>query len=486
MSTPRVRLAPSPTGNFHIGTLRAGLFNWLFARHFGGVFVLRIEDTDTARSFSHFEENIIEGLDWMGLTPQEGPIQGGPFGPYRQSERMKTGEYLKVAQQLLKSGHAYLCFCSEEELDAGRKAADAAHKPYVYPRTCAHLSPEEVQEKLDQKIPYTIRFRLPDQKICQFEDLIRGKIEFDMQLLSDFVMIKSDQSPSYNFAVVVDDLAMQITHVIRGEDHISNTPRQIAVFEALGVHPPLFAHLPMILGTDRSKLSKRHGATSVSDYKAQGFLPQALLNYLVLLGWSSPDGKEIMSRAEMSEKFTLDRVSKSGAIFDIAKLKWMNGQYIRTLDPHALHTALWPFLTEDQQHILLPKGEAYITQALFSLRDNLDLLSDIQAHIGVYLRSEADFQSELTQLKPLSPADETVLVALEAWLVAHPQSSTPQEMAQALEEVVAQVGLGKGKVFKPIRWAVSGQGSGPNLPEFLSILPKETLISRIQFARTTF
>ncbi len=476
----RVRIAPSPTGNLHIGTLRTTLFNWLFAKHNKGTLILRIEDTDQERSKKEFETNIFEGIDWMGLTPDEGPLQGGAFGPYRQSERMAQGLYISYAQDMLKQGRAYHCFCSEQELDAEREAADALKKPYVYSRKCLHLSQDEIAQKKAAGIPASIRFKMPDQHSLTFTDIIRGDITFDLTLISDFVILKSDQSPSYNFAVVIDDWLMEISHVIRGEDHISNTPRQLALFEALGKTPPRYAHLPMILGTDKSKLSKRHGATSVTDYAGQGYLSSALFNYLVLLGWSSPDGQELLTQQAIIDAFTLERISKSGAVFDIVKLKWMNGQYIRNLDETALYNCLTPLLNADIQKHLSQFDAKTLQKMMMSVRDNLDLLTDINTYLAVYCLSDQDV-NELNKAHVFSDSDKQVVSALCEKLEAHDGEVNPQDVDGFLADILSATGLGKGKVFKPIRQACSAQGSGPHLPDLLSLIPKESLIKRCRF-----
>ena len=312
---PRVRFAPSPTGDLHVGSVRTALFNWAYAKVNGGSFVLRIEDTDAKRSTRAFENNILEGLDWLGLKPDEGPIEGGEFGPYRQSERIEAGLYQKIANKLIEQGLAYYCFESEEELEAERLEAEAKKIPYVYSRKSLSYSEEEVKQKLNQGIKASVRFKVPDAGEICLEDMLRGTVRFDLSLFSDFMILKSDGNPSYNFAVVVDDIGMQISHVIRGEDHLSNTPKQWLIYEALGVKPPKFCHVPMILGQDRSKLSKRHGASAVTEYRDQGFLAESMVNFMALLGWSHPEAKELFSLDELATRFSQKRLSKSNAIF---------------------------------------------------------------------------------------------------------------------------------------------------------------------------
>lgn len=478
MASVRVRFAPSPTGNLHLGTLRTALFSWLYARHHQGVFVLRIEDTDLQRSESHYEHSIFEGLSWLGLDIEEGPDLGGAYAPYRQSERAALGIYQAAADQLLEKKLAYYCFCTTEELAADRALAEAEGRPYVYSRKALELSEEDIAAKLAAGEPYVIRFKMPAHETVTFHDVIRGDISFELGLISDFVLLKSDGTPSYNFACAVDDAAMEITHVIRGEDHISNTPKQLVLYEALGAKVPLFAHLPMILGPDKSKLSKRHGATSVTEYREAGYLSDALFNYMALLGWSSPDAREIMTREEIMALFTLERVSKSGAVFDVVKLKWMNGQYIRKLDKSALWDAVKPFISEATLAALSARYSTDVCKdVVFSVRDNLDVLTDIEQYVSVYIETSADYKEKVAALV-FSESDRQVLAFFLEHLRALPGALSPADVDRILELILAQTGFGKGKVFKPIRLACTGYPSGPHLPELLSILGKELLIER--------
>ncbi len=466
----RFRIAPSPTGNLHIGTLRTTLFNWILAQKEEGCLILRIEDTDQERSKSEFEANIIDGITWMGLTPHEGPI--------RQSDRMKDGIYQQYAKRLIDEKHAYLCFCSDAELDAERALAQSHNQPYRYSRKCHGLSKEDITSKIAQKIPFTVRFYIQDGPPIVFDDAIRGPISFDRHLLSDFVLVKSDKSPSYNFAVVVDDLDMAITDVVRGEDHISNTPRQLLLFEALGATPPQYAHLPMILGTDRSKLSKRHGATSVTQYRDMGYLPEAIFNYLVLLGWSSTTGEDILTQEQVIEEFSVSRISKSGAIFDIAKLKWMNGQYIRKLSPDNLVKALTPYVTPEALAMLQGMDSERVKRIFVSIQDNLDVLTDINVYVPVYLYGFDDFKKYVDSLT-FTPQD---LEVIKRFLdKCSGLTFDSKSIEDKLQETIQDTGLAKGKVLKPIRYASSGLGSGPHLPEFLSILTLKEVQKRLEY-----
>ncbi len=474
----RVRFAPSPTGNLHIGTLRTALFNQLFAKANGATTVLRIEDTDASRSSPAYETSIMEGLSWMGLIPDEGPHCDGGYGPYRQSERGAL--YQEAADRLVDAGHAYFCFCSAEALDEERAYADAQKQPYVYSGKCRHLSAETRDRYVAEKRPYTYKFHVPTTGDIVVSDLIRGGISFESRLIGDFVMMKSDGMPSYNFAVVVDDIHMDITHVIRGEDHISNTPKQIALFQALGANVPAFAHLPMILGPDKSKLSKRHGATNVTEYREQGFLAEAMFNYLALLGWSSPDDKEIMTPEDIFARFSLDRVSKSGAVFDLTKLTWMNGQYIRALPAPAFYQVVLPFLNEDNRKAMVSLTAQQQEDAFFSVRDNIDTLVQINDYLTVYTMSESSFQTAIASVT-WQATDMSVIAAFAtAW---QDQSPTTVEAIDGLiATIVTQTGLGKGKVYKPIRLATSGLGNGPHIAAYLQVFGYDKVLQRLRSA----
>ncbi len=337
----RVRIAPSPSGNLHIGTARTALFNYLFAKKTGGEYVLRIEDTDLDRSSEAYKQNIFDSLKALGLNWDEGPDVGGPYGPYKQSERFDI--YPKYAQMLIDKGYAYECFCSNEDLDEEHRIAEEKKIPYKYSRKCLNLTKEQKDELKAKGIKPSIRFKV-DAKELIFNDLVKGELKFDTGLIGDFAIMKSNGTPTYNFAVVIDDMLMKISHVIRGEDHISNTPKQILIYEALGAPVPKFGHLGMILAPDRSKLSKRHGATAVSDFIKEGYLTEALLNFVALLGWAPSDGVEIKNVDEIAADFRINEVSSSNSIFEYEKLNWMNGQYIKHMDISKLTDLAIPFL----------------------------------------------------------------------------------------------------------------------------------------------
>jgi len=337
----RVRFAPSPTGQLHVGNARTALFNWLLARGHDGTFILRIEDTDVERSTKQSEESILDDLRWLGLEWDEGPDVGGSGGPYRQSERLHL--YSSYANELLAGGHAYYCFCAPQKLEDDRRKDLAAGRPPKYRGTCRSLSPEDARRRIEAGERGVIRFRVPEHVDVAFQDLVRGEVTFSTDVIGDYVIVRSDGHPAYNFAVVVDDALMEITHVIRGEDHISNTPRQVLLYRALSFTPPQFAHLSMVLGPDHTPLSKRHGATSVSEFRARGYLPEALTNYLALIGWSPRSGggqtaedAELMPIDEMARRFALEDVGHSAGVFDPEKLAWMNRHYMKAAPPARL------------------------------------------------------------------------------------------------------------------------------------------------------
>ncbi|MDY2905408.1 MAG: glutamate--tRNA ligase, partial [Caecibacter massiliensis] len=341
-NTVRVRFAPSPTGPFHIGGARSALFNYLEAKHTGGTFVVRIEDTDQKRSTRESEENIKEALRWLGINWDEGIDVGGPDGPYRQMERLDI--YKKYTDKLLAEGKAYYCFCTPEELEAEKEAQLAKGETPVYSGKCSHLSPEQVQQYLKEGRSYVIRVKTPKNETLEFDDLVRGHVAFDSNKVGDFVIVKSDGIPVYNYCVVMDDALMHITHVIRAEEHLSNTPRQLVLYKALGFPVPTFAHVSLILGKDKKKMSKRHGATSVQQYRDLGYLPQAIDNFLALLGWTPDSDQEIFSMEELCQQFSLDRVAKNPAVFDIEKLNWINFHYMKELDEDQLLEICLPHL----------------------------------------------------------------------------------------------------------------------------------------------
>ena len=465
----RLRFAPSPTGNLHIGSVRTAIFNWMWAKKLNATLVLRIEDTDFTRSQKEYEDNIFEGLNWMGISFDEGPLMKAPKMKYRQSERIQDQVYDQYLSLLLASGHAYYCFETDEELEAERELAQQQGIAYKYSRKSLQYSSEEVAKKIASGCPYAIRFKVPDHQTIQMNDVIRGTIDFDSDLFSDFIIVKSDGYPTYNFAVVVDDYDMGITHVVRGEDHISNTPKQIMIYEALGWDVPCFAHLPIILGSDRSKLSKRHGAKSVSEYQADGFLPHALINYLSLLGWSPSDGRELLTLPELQQDFDVARINKAGAVFDTVKLTWMNKQYLGKLSTDEFLAVCLPYVNDHSMPDL--------NQKIISVRDNIDILSNVNDCLRVYQLNDEQFMDQISTLA-FSESDSHVLkLALDE--LATVVTWDADSVSLWIDRVLASVQLGKGKVMKPIRKGTTGFESGPHLLDCLALMNREVLMHRI-------
>src|SRR5919197_3708238 len=381
----RVRFAPSPTGQLHVGNARTALFNWLLAHGKDGIFILRIEDTDVERSTRESEAGILEDLRWLGLEWDEGPDIGGSHGPYRQSERLHL--YTSYANELLGGGHAYYCFCSPQKLESDRKSDLAAGRPPRYHGTCRLLAPNDVHARLEAGEKPVIRFKVPERVEVTFQDLVRGDVTFNTEVIGDPVLVRSDGIPAYNFAVVVDDALMAVTHVIRGEDHISNTPRQILLYEALGFTAPTFAHLALVLGPDHSPLSKRHGATSVAEFRAKGYLPEALVNYLALIGWSpralasgraSGDEPELLPIDELARRFSLDRVGLGAGVFDEEKLAWVNRHYLKLADPLRLAKLSVPyFFAAGVSMTPGERGLGFLAAGMPIASGSVDRLSDV-------------------------------------------------------------------------------------------------------------
>ncbi|MCS7201332.1 MAG: glutamate--tRNA ligase [Dictyoglomus sp.] len=468
MKDLRVRIAPSPTGYLHVGTAHTALFNWLFARHNKGKFILRIEDTDRERSTKEYEENILEGLNWLGLNWDE--------GPYYQTQRLEL--YQKYAQKLLDLGFAYYCYCTPEELEERRKIALQEKRAPKYDRKCLYLSSEERAKYEREGRKPAIRLLVPHGKTV-FKDIIRGEIEFNNEDIGDFVIMKSDGIPTYNFAVVIDDYTMGISHVIRGEDHISNTPKQIFIYNALSWTPPEFAHLPLLLGPDRSKLSKRHGVTSISEYRKMGYLPDALINYLALLGWTPQEGKEIYTREELIELFDLRKVTKNPGIFDITKLEWINTQHIRGLSKEKLAELTLPYLREAQ----LIKEDSinwdYYLKVLSLLQERLKTLSQIKDYGDYFFLEELEYDNETVKKVIKHPDTPKFLGILkEAWEKL--ENFYSYNLEKTLKEIAENLNISTGMLIHPIRVALTNKTVGPSLYELVEILGKEKTLRRLE------
>ncbi|MBQ8668851.1 glutamate--tRNA ligase [bacterium] len=481
MSEVRVRIAPSPSGNLHVGTARTALFNYLFAKKNNGKFVLRIEDTDAERTSQEYVDNIFDSLKALGLNWDEGPDVGGNYGPYTQSERFDI--YPKYIQELLDKGFAYECFCTPEELEAEKEEATANKKAYVYSKKCENLTEEEKAKLRAEGRKPAIRFNIAkaqkafhDSSILKFDDLVKGELQMDTDLIGDFVIMKSNGAPTYNYAVVIDDALMKITHVIRGEDHISNTYKQILIFEALGFDVPRFGHLGMILAPDRSKLSKRHGATAVSDFVEQGYLTEALVNFVALLGWAPSDGEEVKPVEAIAADFRIGEISSSNSIFEYDKLKWMNSHYIKMLPMDTLKEMLKPYLT---QYDLTELTDEQFTKMVEITREPLTLLSDITDAVPYFFGQDVAIDPEV-QAKVLD-LEDSQKVLNDFVEKAQTWDWTEENLHNKLEEFR---GTWKEQGIKPkatmwaIRAAVSGRTRGADMIGLLEVLGKERTIHR--------
>ena len=479
MASPvRVRFAPSPTGYLHVGGARTALFNYLYARRHGGVFVLRIEDTDRDRNVENALGGILEGLKWLGLRWDEGPEVGGPFAPYFQSERLPG--YAEAAARLLAAGKAYRCFCDPEELKRKRESAHARSEPPKYDRTCFRLSKGESDARA-AKEPFAIRFLMPEGE-TSWDDEVRGTVTFQNGILDDLVILRSDGHPTYNFAAVVDDAAMRITHVLRGDDHISNTPRQIQIYFALGLTPPRFGHLPMILGPDGTRLSKRHGAVSVTAFRDDGILPEAMVNFLALLGWAFDGEREIFTMKELTEVFSLDRVSKNPAIFNYEKLDWMNGEYFRALPLPVRTDMVAAHLHETRA---LPdsavKDRAYLEKAVAAVGDRLKRPKQFLEYAGYLyvdrVQPEPEPWAELLA-KPL--AAERLRKLADALAGVDPFEHDPIE--KATRGLAGSEGVKAGDVIMPARIALTGKKVSPGIFDVMLLLGRERTVERLRHA----
>ena len=454
----RLRFAPSPTGHLHVGNARTALFNWLLARGRAGTFVLRIEDTDTERSTRESEQSILEDLKWLGLDWDEGPDVGGPMGPYRQTERMDR--YNSVLQKWLSSGVAYRCFCTPETLEAERKAALAAGLPPKYSGRCRDLAPADTARRVAAGEAAAVRFKVPAGRNVTFADIVRGEVTFAAEVIGDPVIVRSDGRPAYNFAVVVDDVDMAITHVIRGEDHVSNTPRQVLMYEALGVTPPAFAHLSLVLGPDHAPLSKRHGATSVAEFRERGYLPEALVNYLALLGWSPGDNEEIVPAAEMARRFALEKVGHAAAVFDTAKLAWVNRHYMKEAAPERLTSLALPYFRR-AGYVTEPGAAAsgFVQSLLPMAVGSTDRIEEIPERVAVVFDWDARRAADLVRAE----ADGARAVEAFSRAVSDVGPLDRDAFRAAATKAREATGL-KGKaLFHPLRVALTAADSGPEL-----------------------
>ncbi|MGH9501823.1 MAG: glutamate--tRNA ligase [Terriglobales bacterium] len=499
-SPVRVRFAPSPTGHLHVGNARTALFNWLFARQKGGTMVLRIEDTDVERSEARFEDQLIADLKWLGLDWDEGPDLGGPYAPYRQSERLAL--YREHAERLVDQGKAYLCFCAEEDLQKERERAQAEHRQPIYSGKCRAIDPAEGGKRRTAGESCAIRLRIPEHPI-RFHDIVHGDVEFSNEVVSDPIILRSNGLPVYNYVVVIDDALMKITHVIRGDDHLSNTPKQVALYEALGWPVPEFAHLSTILGSDRERLSKRHGATSIANFRDMGVLPEALVNYLALLGWAPTGGtREIFSPAELKKEFSLERVTPAAAMFDMEKLYWLNRHYLKSW-PMGNLTALGAWFLSQAGYIEL-KDAKWLSAESFPLLHLDDQIQVWLTAVAELLAPSVDRMDQLPERAALifnydakaalaAPDNAEVLAWANTDAVlgrftvkiledesAAAMRLSPARFKEIVNEVKAETGAKGKELFHPIRIVITGSHSGPEFDKLIPILEEGSRLNLLK------
>ena len=483
MSSPiRARYAPSPTGNPHIGNIRTAMFNWLFARRNGGQFVVRVEDTDQDRITEGAVDNILDGLEWLGIDWDEGPRVGGPYGPYFQSERLER--YDAAAEQLIASGSAYRCYCSPERVTELRKEQARNKQRQGYDSHCRYLSDSEREANEAAGLPSVVRFAMPQSGITSVEDVIRGHVEWQNELTDDFVLIKTDGFPTYHMAVVVDDHAMQISHILRAEEWLPSTPRHVQLFRALDLPMPQFGHLPMILGSDRAKLSKRHGATSLLEYRDDGFVPDALVNFMVLLGWSLDGETDVMTVDTVRDNFTLERVGKPAAIFDLDKLQWMNGVYIRQMSVEDLANRILPFLEREYPGELLPIDRGYLLRIAPLVQERLKTLADAPEMLSYFFEDELQYEAESVVQRGMDvPGTLAALRRASDDLSGVSESDFHHENLEALLRATGQdLELSGRQFFGALRTAITGRTATPPLFEMMEVMGQDRVVKRLHAA----
>lgn len=479
----KVRFAPSPTGPLHIGGARSALFNYLLARKENGVFIVRSEDTDLERSSRESEHNILEALRWLSIQWDEGIEVGGENGPYRQTERLEL--YQEYTAKLLASGKAYHCYCSEEELEQERQELIAQGETPRYRGKCRNLTPEECKRHEAEGRKPVVRFRVPEGEQIVIHDRVRDEVIFESDGIGDFVIVKSDGIPTYNFAVVIDDTTMSVTHVIRGEEHLSNTPRQLLIYQALGLPTPEFAHISLILNTEGRKMSKRDGDTAVIDYQAKGYLPEAVVNFIALMGWSPAGEEEFFTLEEMTQAFSLDRVSKSPAVFDLNKLNYINSQYIKKASPERLTDMALPYL---QEIGIMPQGEiseqerAWVTHFVQAIVNHLSYMAQVKDYVRYFYGSEAPVP-EGEALEILKGEQVPGVLDLLASKLMELEQITVENTKALLKQITKELKLGGKQVYMPIRIALTGQMHGPELYEIIPLLGLENLKSRLEHTK---
>jgi len=477
----RVRFAPSPTGYPHVGNIRTALFNWLFARHHGGSFIVRIEDTDVTRKVKGAVKAILDGLRWLGLDWDEGPEVGGKYAPYIQSQRLEI--YRELAERLVAQGDAYYCYCSPQRLEEMRAEQIKCKQPPGYDRYCRNLSQEERAKKEAEGITPVVRFKTPLEGQTRFNDLIYGDVVFENNTIDDFVLLKSDGYPTYHLANVVDDHAMEISHVIRAEEWISSTPRHLLLYRAFGFEPPQFIHHPMILGPDRAKLSKRHGAVSILEYREQGYLPEAMVNFLALLGWSLDDRTEIISRQELIDNFSLERIGKTGAIFNRGKLDWMNGVYIRSLTADEFFEAVEPYLMTDiSAGKALISSEEYVRDILPLVQERARTLAEVTELAQFFFVDELDYEPSLLIGENMNHQSAIQALTVAKQRLSQVQAFDANSLEGVLRPLAVELGLKTGQLFGTLRVAVTGRTAAPPLFQTMAVLGKERCLKRIEAA----
>lgn len=474
----RLRFAPSPTGYLHIGNARTAIINHILAKKENAQVILRIEDTDMERSSRESEESILKDLEWLGIDWNEGPIKGGDKGPYRQSERFDI--YKEYTDKLLSEGKAYHCYCTTEELDEMKQKALSEGRNEFYNGRCRNLSDSEKQDFIKQGRTPTVRFHVPEKKSIEIDDIIKGKVTFASENIGgDFIIVRSDGVPVYNYIVVIDDCLMDITHVVRGEDHLSNTPKQILMAEALGFTTPHYAHMPLIMGDDRKKLSKRHGITSVTLYRDQGYLPEALYNYIAMLGWSVDSGEEILTKEEIFSSFDLRKIAGSAAIFDFKKLKWMNGNYIRSLENEVLYDMFYPF-AKNAGYDFDSFDRDYILNLIETLKRYCELLTEIADHLPVFLDDTFTYSEDVAETIRSEAGTQVLHAALDLFGTELNSENFYQD---AVSVIKTKTGLKGKNLFIPCRAVLTGRLHGPDLAEMLRVMGFNRCLARINQAR---
>lgn len=477
----KVRFAPSPTGPFHIGGARSALFNWLVARHADGTFLVRIEDTDLKRSTKESEENIKDSLKWLGMNWDEGIDVGGPHGPYRQTERLDL--YKKEVQRLLDEGKAYYCYCSAEELEVSRKAQLDAGKTPIYDEHCRHLTEEEKARYEAEGRKPVVRLKVRKDGVFAFDDMVRGHVEFQAAGVGDFIIMKSDGIPVYNFAVVIDDAFMEVTHVIRAEEHLSNTPRQLAIYEALGYKPPKFGHISLILGEDHKKMSKRHGATSVTEYRNMGYLPEAVVNYLALLGWTPKGEQEIFTEEELIKQFSMKRVSSNDAVFDINKLNWINFQYMKKLDADQLYDLIVPFLVKAGyvDAAVSEEKKDWLKKVIWFMKDHIYFAGQAAEELKFFFEDMPALTDEDVLAIMKAETSGKLLKAFIEDLKAL-ETFDQDAIKKCFNACMKAQGI-KGKAaYEPTRIALTGATQGPGMFEMMELFGREKTMDRLEAA----